>query len=150
MANNLKNPRRWAAPLLFFFGGFFLLLAIQDSCYQKGVKVTAVVVAKEYSPGSSRVGSGTVSSSSRHGIRYRFTTPEGVVKEGRSDVLLQNWSKLREGDAVDIEYLPATGDSRVAGQTASAWVFLLIAAILLAGGWFLRRGQSPRPSGEGS
>jgi len=150
MASNLKNSRRWAAPLLFFFGGFFLLLAIQDGCYQRGVKLTAVVVAREYSPGSSGVGRGTVSSTSRHMIRYRFTTPEGAVKEGQSDVLPQNWSKLREGDTVDIEYLPATGDSRVAGQTASAWIFLLISVFLLTGGWFLRRGQSPRPSGEGS
>jgi LPXTG-motif cell wall-anchored protein len=83
-------------------------------------------------------------------IRYRFTTPEGIVKEDRSEVLLQNWSKLREGDAVNIEYLPATGDSRITGQTSSAPVFLVIGAVLLAGGWFLRRRKSPRPSGEGS
>jgi LPXTG-motif cell wall-anchored protein len=150
MANNLQNFKRWAPPLLLFFGGFFILLAIQDGCYQKGVKLTAVVVAKEYSPGTSRFGTGSVSSPSRHMIRYRFTTPEGIVKEDRSEVLLQNWSKLREGDAVNIEYLPATGDSRITGQTSSAPVFLVIGAVLLAGGWFLRRRKSPRPSGEGS
>jgi len=151
MASNLKNAGRWAGPLLFFFGGFFILLAVQEGCYQKGVKLTAVVVAKEYSPGTSRVGTGTVSSSSRHKIRYRFTTPEGIVKEDRSDVLLQNWNTMREGDRVHIEYVPATGDSRVAGQTASAPVFLVIAAVLLTGGWFLRRrSKSPPAPGEES
>jgi hypothetical protein len=136
---NDPNKLRSLAPLLLFFGGFFVLLAVQEGCYQKGVKLRGVVVAKEYSPGTSRVGSGMVSSSSSHKIRYRFTTPEGEIREDRSDVLLANWSKLREGDPVNIEYLPATKDSRIAAQTASAPVFLLIALGLLTGGFYLRR-----------
>lgn len=143
MPNSPSSSRRWPAPLLLFFGSFFLLLTAQEGCYQKAVKLRGVVVAKEYSPGTSRVGSGTVSSSSRHNIRYRFTTPDGTTKEDRSDVLLNQWSKLQEGDAVNVEYLPATGDSRIAGQTASAPVFLLIALTLLIGGVSLRRSGAP-------
>ncbi len=139
--SNPKNSRRWIATLLFFFGGLFLLLTLQEGCYQKALKLRGVVIAKEYSPGTSRVGSGTMSSSSRHKIRYRYTTPEGKIKEDRSDVLLQNWSKARVGDSINIEYLPATGDSRVAGQTASAPVFLAIALALLTAGFAARRSE---------
>ena len=141
MQNDPNRSMQWLARLFLIFGGFFLLLTAQEGCYQKGENISAVVVAKEYSPGTSRVGSGTVSSNSRHSIRYRFTTPQGETKEASSVVLLQNWSKLREGDPINIEFLPATGDSRVAGQTASAPVFFLIAIGLLAGGFFLRRAK---------
>lgn len=139
MPSSPNNSRAWLAPLLFFFGGFFLLLALQEGCYQKGLKLSGTVIAKHYTPGASRVGPGTASSNSRHSVTYRFTTPEGEHKEAFDDVLLQNWSKLRVGDPVNIEYLPATGDSRVAGQTASAPVFLLMAAAALTGGFLLRR-----------
>ena len=139
MTNNPNNSRAWLAPLLFFFGGFFFLLALQEGCYQKAPKVSGTVVAKHYTPGTSRVGSGTASSNSRHSVTYRFTTPQGEDKEAFDDVLLQNWTKLRVGDPVNIEYLPATGDSRVAGQTASAPVFFLMAAAALTGGFILRR-----------
>lgn len=138
MPSNL-NKLGALAPLLIVFGGFFILLAVQEGCYRKAVKLRGVVIAKEYSPGTSRVGSGNMGSTSRHTIRYSFTTPEGRIREDRSDVLLQNWSKLREGDPINIEYLPAMGDSRVAGQLVSAPVFLLIALGLLAGGFYLRR-----------
>ncbi len=141
MPNNPKKSKRWLATLLLIFGGFFLLLAAQEGCYQEGENISAVVVAKVYSPGTSRVGSGTVSSNSRHSIRYRFITRQGETKEASSIVLLQEWSKLREGDSVKIEYLPATGDSRVADQTASAPLFLLIAVTLLTGGFLLRRAK---------
>ena len=70
--SNPKRSRPWLAKLLFIFGAIFILLAAQEGCYQKGENISAVVVAKEYSPGTSRVGSGTVGSSSRHSIRYRF------------------------------------------------------------------------------
>jgi len=139
MPNDPNKSRQWLARLFLIFGGFFLLLAAQEGCYQKGESLSAVVVAKEYSAGTSRVGSGTVSSSSRHSIRYRFNTPQGETKEASSPVLLQDWSKLREGDSINIEFLPATGDSRVADQTASAPVFLIIAVVLLTAGFFLRR-----------
>ncbi len=125
--------------LILFLGVFFLLLTAQEGCYQKVVKLPGVVVEKVYSPGTSRTGSGTTSSPSRHEVRYRFTTPQGETKEGLSDVLLGNWSKLHDGDTVRVEYLPATGDSRIAGQTTSAQVFLAIALTLLGGGLFLRR-----------
>ena len=132
---NTPTKLRSLAPLLLFFGVFFVLLATQEGCYQKAVKLHGVVIAKEYSPGVSRTGSGTMSSASRHTIRYRFTTPDGRIREDRGVVLLANWSKLHEGDPVDIEYLPATNDSRVARQTASAPVFLLIALALFTGGF---------------
>ena len=141
MPDNSNNSKPWLVKLIFFISGFFLLLAAQESCYKKGEKISAVVVAKEYHPGRSRVGAGRVGSNSRHIIRYRFTSPQGEAKEGSSDVLIPTWNKLKEGDSVNIEYLPATGDSRVADQTASASVYLLIAAVLLAGGFLLRRAQ---------
>lgn len=137
----MRHKLRSLAPVLLFFGGFFVLLAAQEGCYQKAVKLRATVLSKHYSPGTSRVGSGTLSSPSTHGIKYRFTTPEGMMREDFGQVLLPAWSKLKEGDMVDIEYLPATKDSRVARQTASAPVFLLIALGLLAGGAYLRRSE---------
>ena len=140
--SNPKSSGPWLARLLFIFGTIFILLAAQEGCYQKGENISAVVVAKEYSPGTSRVGSGTVGSSSRHSIRYRFTTPQGETKEASGVVLLQMWSKLREGDSINIEFLAATDDSRIADQTASAPVFLVIAIVLLAGGFFLRRAKA--------
>jgi len=139
MPIDLKNPRAGLAPFLFFFGVVFFLLALQEGCYQKGVKLTATIVAKHYTPGTSRVGSGSRGTNSRYSITYRFTTPEGKNKETFDDVLLQNWTKMNVGDPVNIEYLPATGDSRVAGQTASAPVFFGMSAAALIGGFFLRR-----------
>ena len=139
MPNRPNNSKAWLVWLLFFFGGIFCLLAAQEGCYQKSVKLLGVVVAKKYTPGTSRVGSGTLSSRSYHSIKYRFTTPQGETKETWSDVLTQNWNKFHEGDPVEIEYLSATGDSRVADQTASAPVFFMIAVVLLAGGFIMRR-----------
>jgi hypothetical protein len=139
MSNSPSN-RRWVSYLLLFFGSFFVLLALQEGCYQGAVTLQGTVLSKHYSPGSSRVGSGTLSSTSSHGIKYRFTTPAGETREDFGQMLRQHWSKLTPGDLVDIEYLPATKDSRVARQTASGPVFLLIAMGLLAGGCYLRRG----------
>ncbi len=138
MPNN-PTKLRSLAPLLLFFGGFFVLLAAQEGCYKHSVSLRGVILAKHYTPGTSRVGSGGISSSSSHTITYRFTTPDGQTKDATSPVLTANWTKLSVGDAVDIQYLPATHDSRIAKQTASAPVFLLIAFALLAGGFSLRR-----------
>lgn len=139
MPSNPNSPRVWLVPFLFFFGGIFLLLALQEGCYQKGVKLSGAVVAKHYTPGTSRVGSGSLGTNSRHSVTYRFTTPQGKIKEYLGVVLPQNWSKLSVGDSVNLEYLPETGDSRVAGQTASAPVFLLMGAAAIAGGFLLWR-----------
>ena len=139
MPSKPSKVRQDFSPIVLFFGVFFLLLAAQEGCYQNAVKLRGVVIAKEYSSGTSRLGPGSVSSSSKHKIRYSFTAPDGKVREDRSNVLLNHWNELHEGDAVDIEYLPATGDSRIPGQTASAPVFLLVGALLLAGGFALRR-----------
>ncbi len=103
----------------------------------------APLLSKHYSPGTSRVGSGSLGSTSSHGIKYRFTTPEGQTREDFGRVLLQHWSKLKPGDTIEIEYLPATHDSRVARQTASGPIFLLIAFGLLVGGFYLRRSGRP-------
>src|SRR3989338_1787633 len=81
---------KWIGGFLLFMGVFFVLLAAQEGCYQKATKLRGVVVSKHYSPGTSRVGSGTLSSTSSHKIRYRFTTPQGETKEALSVVLLQN------------------------------------------------------------
>lgn len=134
-----RNKRRSLAPLLLFFGGFFVLLAAQEGCYKRSVSLRGVVLAKHYTPGTSRVASSGVSSSSSHTVTYRFTTPEGQTKDATSPVLTANWSKLSVGDAVDVQYLPATHDSRIAKQTASAPVFFLIALVLLAAGVRLRQ-----------
>ena len=136
-----KNPNklRSLAPLLLFFGGFFVLLAAQEGCYKHSVSLRGVVLAKHYHPGTSRVASSGASSSSTHTVTYRFTTPEGQPKDDTSPVLTANWNKLRVGDTVDVQYLAATRDSRIAKQTASAPVFFLIALVLLATGVWLRR-----------
>lgn len=146
MPSNPNSPGVWLVPFLFFFGGIFLLLALQEGCYQKGVKLSGTVVAKHYTPGTSRVGSGSLGSNSRHSVTYRFTTPQGKTKEDLGVVLPQNWSKLNVGDPVNLEYLPETGDSRVAGQTASEPVFFWMGAAAIAGGFFLRRSNRRRIS----
>jgi len=59
-----------------------------------------------------------------------------------NDVIVHGFpsnNKLKEGDTVDIEFLPATGDSRIAGQTAKGSTFLVMAFVLLMGGVWLRR-----------
>ena len=147
MPSNPNSARIWLVPFLFFFGGIFLLLSLQEGCYQEGVKLSATIVAKHYTPGTSRVGSGSLGTNSRHTVTYRFTTPEGESKETFDDVLTQNWTRMSVGDTINIEYLPATGDSRVAGQTASAQVFFLMAAAALMGGFFLRRSNRWKNSG---
>ncbi len=134
-----SEAKKSLSSFALFFGVFFLLLTVQEGCYKKSVSLRGVVLAKHYSPGTSRVGSGTLSSTSSHTVTYRFTTPEGQAREASSPVLTANWTKLRVGDAVDVQYLPATHDSRIAKQTASAPVFCLIALVLLATGVWLRR-----------
>lgn len=133
-----ESNRKWLGGALLFMGGFFVLLAAQEGCYQKAPQLQGTAIEKVYQRGTSSIG-GSPGTPSKHQIRYRFTTPDGKTKEALSDVLLNNWSKLREGDTVDVEYLPATGDSRIAGQTAKAGTFLGIALALLAGGLWMRR-----------
>jgi hypothetical protein len=125
--------------LLFFLSFWFLLLSIQEGCYQKALRIRAIVVEKGYKGGTSGVGTGSTGSRRYHWVRYRFTTPEGETKEHvDTEVLPTTWRELQEGGPVDIEYLRALADSRVAGQKASSQTFLAIALALFGAALFTR------------
>jgi len=135
-----SSSRTWIARIVLFLGAWFVLLAAQEACYSKAHRVRGTVVEKGYTAGSSAVGRGGRGTKSSHWVRYRFETPEGESKEHvDSEVLPATWGELREGAAVDLEYLPATGDSRVAGQKAASSTYAAIAIGLLALGFWLRR-----------
>ncbi len=135
----MAGNRSWLWGVLLFFGAFFLLLAAQEGCYRNAIRVQGIVTDKAYSPGTSSVGRVGTGSSSDHKIRYRFTTPDGKMKEHWSKVLPGTWRKLNKGDPVDIEYLPAIADSRIPGQTASGPAFFAISLAFFTGGVYFRR-----------
>lgn len=135
-----SSARGWIAWLTLFLGAWFVLLAVQEACYSKALRISGTVIEKGYTAGSSAVGRGGRGSRSSHWVRYRFETPEGETKEHvDSEVLPATWRDLREGAAVELEYLSTTGDSRVAGQRAASSTYAAIAIGLLAVGIWLRR-----------
>jgi hypothetical protein len=126
--------------LLLFFGGWFILLAWQESCYQQAQRVRGVVIEKGYTRGAGGVGRGSTGSTSSHWVRYRFTTEDGATKEQVDNrVLPKIWNELEQGGPVDIEYMPSLADSRVAGSKASAATYAAIAAGLLVAGFLIVR-----------
>lgn len=135
------TARSWFATLTLFLSLWFLLLAGQESCYERALRIGATVIEKGHTPGSS--GTGGTRTSSAYWVRYRFTTPEGAVKEHiDSEVLPEAWRELEAGGPVEIEYMPSLADSRVAGQRASPGIYLSIAIVLLVAGIALRRRAS--------
>jgi len=129
------TKRRFLGRLLLLFSALFFLLAAQEGCYQNAQRIRGTVVEKGYKRGTSAVGRAGTGSKSVHWVRYRFTTPEGEVKQHvDNEVLPKPWSELKEGGPVDIEYMPKLADSRVAGQKASSTTYAAIAMGLLAAG----------------
>ena len=128
---------------LLLLGGFFLLLGWQGRCYESGGQVVEAQVLRKYEGKSSR------SRRPHPMVEYRFTTLDGEVISGRSEVSPGLWSSLEEGSTVSVEYLPDfPSTNRVAGQVAGSRVWLPAGAVLLAIAAFrvLRPGRAP-PAG---
>ena len=133
------STRRGFSWLVLGVSVFWLLLGWQASCYERGgVTVQGTVLSKSASgPGRAK-----------HTVEYRFTTSDGRVLTGRSDVLPGTFARLRDGASVAVEYLPQQPHvNRVTGQIARARTWLWMA---LAGGvltlWLRRRaGPAPTP-----
>jgi hypothetical protein len=115
--------------VLLFFAFFFLLLEWQERDYAaRGEIAEAVVTAKDIRIRQSSTGSGR---RREHVISYRFSTPDGEVFEGHSDVLLETWNQTREGGPVTVEYKrDFPGTNRIAGQVAGAGFWWKAAAVL--------------------
>lgn len=127
--------------MILFLGFWFLLLALQEGCYEKAHEVRGLVIEKGFKRGTNGVGRAASGAKSYRWVRYRFTTAEGETKEHTDrEVLPGTWSELREGGPVDIEYLASAADSRVAGQRASQSTHFMIAiGLLVAGAAVLRK-----------
>lgn len=134
-----RTHRVWLSALCLIFGAVFVLLAAQEGCYQGAVRLPATVIGKDFQRTTSSVGRGGVSAGSGYYVQYRFTTPEGETKEHWGRVLRHHYRKISPGQTIEIQYLPASRDSRVPGQTASAMTFLAIGAALVCAGLYLRR-----------
>jgi hypothetical protein len=112
---------------LLLFGGFFLLLGWQSSCYERGGQVVEAHVLRKYKKKSSQ------SKRRNHIVEYRFTTRDGEAVTGHSQVLPDLWSSVEAGSPVSVEYLPdVPSTNRVAGQVTGSGVWLPAGAVLLA------------------
>jgi hypothetical protein len=146
--------KRSAWPFLpwgfLLFGLIFLRLGCEEGYYETGgVRAQGVVIQKTYSPGTTGTG-GSRSSPARYYVSYRFTTKEGRTLEGRADVLLGTWGKLKEGDQVVVEYLPSSPDTnRIPDQRARSQIWWIMALVLLSASAVLFiRGRRRRPAGK--
>ncbi|MGH7858175.1 MAG: hypothetical protein ACREQY_12695 [Candidatus Binatia bacterium] len=141
-----RGARASFGALMLFIGAFFGLLTAQESCWQENAeRITGVVIEKGFERGSSGV-RGSAGTKSYHWIRYRYATPEGETKEHLdTEVLPDTWRELQEGGPIDLEFLAATRDSRVAGQKAYPLTYALITVALIVAGIALRRSGRRAP-----
>jgi hypothetical protein len=131
---------RFSNLVLMIFGGFFLLLGWQGHCYESGGEIVEAQVLRKYRGKSSQ------SRRTENVVEYRFTTRDGEVMSGRSEVSPDLWSSLEEGSTVSVEYLPDfPTTNRVAGQVAGSLVWLGAGVVLLAIAAFrvMRAGRAP-------
>jgi len=132
---------QWVGALFLAFGVIFALLGAQEGCYTKAARLPATVLEKRYHRGNPGLGKGSVGSPNTYSVRYRFTTPDGQVKEDSASVLPKTYRRVKTGDMIEIEYLASTGDSRIPGQTVPGGVFFGIGVFLICSGLYLRRRQ---------
>lgn len=106
-----------------------LLLEWQERDYAaRGEIAEAVVTGKDIRVRSRTSGTGTRRD---YFISYRFSTPEGEVFEGSSDVSPAIWDETREGASVTVEYKrDFPGTNRIAGQVAGAGFWWKASALL--------------------
>jgi hypothetical protein len=95
-----RPKRRFLGRLLLLFSALFFILAAQEGCYQNAQRIRGTVVEKGYNRGTSAVGRAGTGSKSVHWVRYRFTTPEGEVRQTLTRSC--RGRELKEGGPVDI------------------------------------------------
>jgi hypothetical protein len=141
-----KNPRWFYRParkitptllgvIVLVLSFFFAALSLEERSYEKeGVIVKGTVIGR----------------SGKGKWAYKFTTRDGQLLNGTSEVLSATSSRLKEGGTVEIQYLPGSPQTnRIPGQRAGYAAWTIMAVIGCASGVVLlfigrRRRQAHR------
>ena len=127
----------WAGTILLLIGLPFFILAIvfmgQERKFDaEGRTVEGIVLTKNV--GRDR------DNNRKYSVRYRFTAPDGSIREGRSELSEERWSEFVENGPIRILYLPdKPGSHRIEGE--SKWtllvIFVVVGVLLTLGGGFM-------------
>ena len=134
-----RSVQLWVGTFLLLVGIVFVIIGIQefrkDQAYRmQGLTVSATVVDKSILRAKCGENSRT-----RYIISYRFTSGQSEEAEGSTDVPVDEWERLQEGQNTPVTYLPGDAESsRTSGEDEwiAALVFLCIGGVfsLLGGG----------------
>jgi hypothetical protein len=139
-----RSAMFWSGLFLLVFGGIFTavgwsVIRTEQQYRQEGQTADGVVLVKAIERATR---SGSNRSRTEYTVTYRFAASDGQSYEGKSNVPVATWERLREQDPVQVQYVasdPTT--SRVSGEsnTTAAYVFpaiglvaALIGAVLLS------------------
>lgn len=134
-----RSVQLWVGTFLLLIGIIFGIIGLEkirvDQAYRtQGLTVSATVVDKSILRAKRGENSRT-----RYIISYRFTSGQGETVEGSTDVSVEEWERVEEGQTIPVTYLPGDAESsRTRGENdwIAALVFLCIGGVfsLIGGG----------------
>jgi|PlaIllAssembly_1097288.scaffolds.fasta_scaffold06720_2 Cu/Ag efflux protein CusF len=102
-----------------FFYIFYVLFSFQINdqiTFINGTRTFAVVIEKTTET--------TIDDTPYHWIKYTFVTSNGVITRGEDDAAI--WSKLKEGDKIEIVYDPKNPESNlIVSSGVSSWIWTI-------------------------
>ena len=134
-----RSVQLWVGTFLLLVGIVFSIIGLQefrqDHAYRtQGLTVNATVVDKSILCATRGENSRT-----RYSISYRLTSGQDETVEGSTDVPVEEWERVEEGQNLPVTYLPGDAESnRTRGENdwIAALVFLCIGGVfsLIGGG----------------
>jgi hypothetical protein len=127
----------WLGLFLAGFGAIFLAVGWtvmrRERQYEAEGRVGEAIVITKAIERATRSGSSGRRTSTEYNVTYRFTAPDGRPYQGRQDVSISTWDRLREQEPVQIQYVasdPST--SRIAGESSERGGYVFAAIGLVA------------------